>query len=153
LRQWRRTHLLRSLRDKAELAGIVVRLVDEHGTSSTCPACRRRVPKPRGRRFSCPHCSLQGHRDLVGAHNIAAKAGGGPTSTSLPVLVEHRRAGIVPARRDRRRHLHDQRRRSCLASGLPDTPYASSGCRSSGVGRYPSPGEDQAAPSTRAHGA
>jgi hypothetical protein len=34
------------------------------------------------------------------------------------VLVEHRRAGIVPARRDRRRHLHDQRRRrSCLASG------------------------------------
>ena len=152
LRQWRRTHLLRSLRDKAELAGIVVRLVDEHGTSSTCPACRRRVPKPRGRRFSCPHCSLQGHRDLVGAHNIAAKAGGGPTSTSLPVLVEHRRAGIVPARRDRRRHLHDQRRRrSCLASGHPQDPAVSLGCRSSDAETdLLAPGEDQAALPNRA---
>ena len=40
LRQWRRTHLVQVLRDKAEQAGIVVRLVDERGTSSTCPACR-----------------------------------------------------------------------------------------------------------------
>jgi transposase len=48
-----------------------------------------------------------GHRDLVGAANIAATHGGGPTSTALPVLVEHRRAGIVPARRDRRRHQHE----------------------------------------------
>ena len=46
LRQWRRTHLVQALRDKAERAGIQVRLVDERGTSSTCPACRRRVPKP-----------------------------------------------------------------------------------------------------------
>jgi IS605 OrfB family transposase len=130
LRQWRRTHLLQALRDKAEQAGIVVRLVDERGTSSTCPACRRRVPKPTGRRFRCPHCSFFGHRDLVGAANIAAKAGGGPTSVELPTLVEHRRAGIVPARRDRRRHLHDQRRRSCLASGHPPDDRALRGCRS-----------------------
>lgn len=40
LRQWSRTHLLRALRDKAEREGIVVRLVDERGTSSTCPTCR-----------------------------------------------------------------------------------------------------------------
>jgi IS605 OrfB family transposase len=60
LRQWRRTHLLGALKDKAERAGIVVRLVDERGSSSTCPACRRRVPKPAGRRFGCPHCGLQG---------------------------------------------------------------------------------------------
>jgi IS605 OrfB family transposase len=119
LRQWRRTHMLQALQDKATRAGIVVRLVDERGTSSTCPACRRRVPKPQGRRFRCPHCKLQGHRDLVGAQNIAA-IGGGSTSTSSPLLVEHRRAGDVPARRDRRRHLHDRRRRSCLASGLPE---------------------------------
>jgi IS605 OrfB family transposase len=151
LRQWRRTHLLRALHDKAERAGMRLWLVDERGTSSTCPACQQRVPKPQGRLFYCPHCQFHGHRDLVGAHNIAAKTGGGPTSAGFPVLVEHRRAGIVPARRDRRRHLHDQRRRSCLASGLPDRPNASSGCRSSGVGRYPAPGEDQAAPSTRAH--
>jgi putative transposase len=135
LRRWRRTHLLQALRDKAERAGIVVRLVDERGTSSTCPSCRRRVPKPRGREFRCPHCKFQGHRDLVGARNIAAKAGGGQSSVDLPTLVEHRRAGIVPARRDRRRHLHDQRRRrSCLASGHPDEPACSLGCRSPDTG-------------------
>jgi IS605 OrfB family transposase len=60
LRQWRRIHLLQALRDKAERAGIAVRLVDERGSSSTCPACRRRVPKPAGRRFGCPHCGFQG---------------------------------------------------------------------------------------------
>jgi IS605 OrfB family transposase len=144
LRQWRRTHLLRALLDKAQQAGIVVRLVDERGTSSTCPACGRRVPKPAGRQFSCPSCKFCGHRDLVGAANIAAKAGGGPTSTGLPVLVEHRRAGILPVRRDRRRHLHDQRRRrSCLASGHPPDDPASRGCRSLCVPDL-APGEDQA---------
>jgi transposase len=115
LRQWRRTHLLGALRDKAERAGIRVRLVDERGSSSTCPVCHRRVPKPKGRRFGCPHCGFQGHRDLVGACNIAARAGGGHTSTAVGVLVEHRRAGVVPARRDRRRHQYDRRRRSCPA--------------------------------------
>jgi IS605 OrfB family transposase len=148
LRQWRRTHLLRALQDKAELVGIVVWLVDERGTSSTCPACQRRVPKPTGRRFRCPHCGLEGHRDLVGAANIAAKAGGGPTSVGMPTLVEHRRAGQVPARRDRRRHLHDQRRRSCLASGLPSGDPVSDGCRSLCVPDL-APGEDQAALSDR----
>jgi IS605 OrfB family transposase len=119
LRQWRRTHLLQALQDKAEQAGIVVRLVDERGTSSTCPACHQRVPKPSGRQFRCRHCGLQGHRDLVGAANIAARIGGGPTSTALPLLVEHRR-----------RHLHDRRRRFCLASGHPPDDPVSGGCRS-----------------------
>jgi len=151
LRQWRRTHLVQALRDKAELAGMVVRLVDERGTSSTCPACHQRVPKPTGRRFRCPHCNLQGHRDLVGAANIAAKAGGGPTSVGVPTLVEHRRAGIVPARRDRRRHLDDQRRRrSCLASGHPPGDPASGGCRSLCVPDL-TRGEDHATPPTRAN--
>jgi len=150
LRQWRRTHLLEALRDKAELAGVVVRLVDERGTSSTCPACRRRVSKPKGRRFSCRFCTFQGHRDLVGAHNIAAKAGGGQLSEHMPTLIEHRRAGRVPARRDRRRHLYDQRRRSCLASGHPDEPVCSPGCRSPDVRLQSPPGEDQAAPPNRA---
>ena len=147
LRQWRRTHLVQALRDKAELAGIAVRLVDERGTSSTCPACRQRVAKPTGRRFQCRHCGLEGHRDLVGAANIAATGGGGPTSVGLPTLVEHRRAGILPARRDRRRHLHDtqRRRRSCLTSGHPPDDPASGGCR---LPRVPdlTHGEDQATP-------
>jgi IS605 OrfB family transposase len=150
LRQWRRTHLVQALRDKAEQAGMVMRLVDERGTSSTCPACHQRVPKPSGRRFHCPHCKFHGHRDLVGAANIAANAGGGPTSVGVPTLVEHRRAGIVPARRDRRRHLHDQRRRSCLASGHPSDDPASHGCRSPRVPDL-APGEDQAALPTRAN--
>jgi hypothetical protein len=60
LRQWRRTHLVQALRDKAEQAGIIVRLVDERGTSSTCPACRRRVAKPNGRRFRCQRLWIQG---------------------------------------------------------------------------------------------
>jgi IS605 OrfB family transposase len=152
LRQWRRTHLLQALHDKAEQAGMAVRLVDERGTSSTCPACRRPIPKPNGRRFRCPHCGFYGHRDLVGAANIAAKAGGGPTRVGVPTRVEHRRAGMVPARRDRRRHLHDEkrRRRSCLASGHPPDDPASGGCRSLCVPDL-APGEDQAASPTRAN--
>lgn len=144
LREWRRTHLVQALRDKAERAGIQVRVVDEHGTSSACPGCRGRIPKPRGRQFSCPHCLFRGHRDLVGAHNIAAKAGGGCMSASLPALIEHRRAGIQPARRDRRRHLHD-RRRSCLASGRSEAQHSPRGRRSSDTGSCPMSGEDQAA--------
>ena len=64
---------IRILSDKAEQAGITAELVNERGSSSTCPnlECRRRVPKPRGRGFSCPHCGFHGHRDLVGAANIA----------------------------------------------------------------------------------
>jgi IS605 OrfB family transposase len=121
LRQWRRT-LTRALRDKAQQAGIRVVLVDERGTSSTCPDCRQRVPKPNGRTFCCPHCGQTGHRDIVGARNIATNGGG---LTRPPARVEHRRAGIVPARRDRRRHRWDkrqQRRRSCPAPGRPPPP-------------------------------
>jgi hypothetical protein len=131
LRQWRRTHLTQALFDKARLAGIQVRLVDERGTSSTCVACRRRVPKSGTRRFRCPYCKYNAHRDLVGAANIAANIGGGGSSAALPAHVEHRRVGIVPARRDRRRHLHDQRRRqSCLASGHLCAHSGTCRCRS-----------------------
>jgi IS605 OrfB family transposase len=115
LRVWRRTHLTHTLTDKAERAGIRVLRIDERGTSSTCPECQSRVSSPRGRTFSCPHCGHQGHRDIVGARNIAGRAGG---TTSTPVLVTHRRAGTPPARRDRRRHLYDARR-SCPAPGRP----------------------------------
>jgi IS605 OrfB family transposase len=115
LHAWRRTHLLGTLGDKAALAGIQVQRVDERGTSSTCPECHRRVPKPPGRNFSCPHCGHRGHRDLIAARNLAAKRGGTTTST---LLVEHRRVGTPTQRRDRRRH-HMDRRRSCPASGRP----------------------------------
>jgi putative transposase len=113
LRNWGRTHLIGALRDKAEMAGIEVVEVDERGTSSTCLGCRRRVPKPRGRTFRCASCGFSGHRDLVGAANIAA--GGGGVICGSP-RIEHRRVGDVPTRRDRRHHRHDERR-SCLAHG------------------------------------
>jgi len=135
LRNWRRTHLLGCLSDKAELAGIKVLLVNERGTSSTCPECHRGVPKPRGRRFSCPHCGHRCHRDLVGARNIAARGGG---STRAPARVTHRRAGRAPARRDRRRHLFDVRR-SCPAPGRPGGPGSRSQGKRLGAGS-PAPG-------------
>ncbi|HWD71063.1 MAG TPA: transposase [Actinomycetota bacterium] len=113
LRNWRRTHLIGALKDKAALAGIRVVEVDERGTSSTCPLCWQRVPKPRGRGFRCPHCGFRGHRDLVGAANIAAQGGGEICGSPR---IEHRRVGAPPTRRDRRRHRHDERR-SCLAHG------------------------------------
>jgi transposase len=72
-RDWRIGRLIRTLRDKAGQAGIALTLVDERGTSSTCPACRARVSKPRGRVFRCPRCGLVGHRDLIAAANIAGR--------------------------------------------------------------------------------
>ena len=107
VRAWRIGHLIRALSDKAEAAGIVVRLVDERGTSSTCPSCRQRVPKPAGRVFTCPHCGHTGHRDLIAAANIAAR-GGGTIPAPASAGITHRRAGthlpgVHPARRDPRR--------------------------------------------------
>jgi IS605 OrfB family transposase len=118
VRDWAVGHLLATLTDKAQVAGIAVKVVDERGTSSTCPACRARVPKPRGRAFSCRSCRFTGHRDLVGAANIAARATttpGGPGTgdglvTGGPPVTTHRRAGRhLPgagrSRRDPRRAL------------------------------------------------
>jgi putative transposase len=92
-RDWRIGHMITALNDKAEAAGISLTLVDERGTSSTCPACRTRIPKPPGRVLTCPACQFTGHRDLSAAASIAARAGGGTTPASLPADVTHRRAG------------------------------------------------------------
>ncbi len=108
MRAWRIGHLIAVLRDKAAVAGITVALVDERGTSSTCPTCARRVPKPAGRLFACPHCGQAGHRDLVAAANIAARVGGGAIPVPAGAGITHRRAGthlpgVHPTRRDPRR--------------------------------------------------
>lgn len=113
LRQWQIGRLINILTDKATLAGITVTLVDERGTSSTCPGCRQRITKPRGRVLTCGFCGLSGHRDLVAAATIATRIPGGGSTTHgavcLPRVVTHRRAGrhlpgIGPSRRDPRRH-------------------------------------------------
>jgi IS605 OrfB family transposase len=109
-RDWRIGHLIAVLKDNAELAGIGLTLVDERGTSSTCPACRSRIPKPAGRVLACPGCQFTGHRDLSAAASIAARLGGGITP-AIPAGVTHRRAGahlpgVAPSRRDPRRRAH-----------------------------------------------
>jgi putative transposase len=136
-RAWRIGHLIRALTDKAEAAGITIRLTDERGTSSTCPACRNRVSKPAGRVFSCPHCGLTGHRDLLAAANIAARAGGGTTPAALPADVTHRRAGnhlpgVSPARRDPRRRSHHRDARGSPGRHRPalPSPQGQAGSRS-----------------------
>ena len=44
VRDWRVGHLIGCLTDKAEQAGIVTVLVDERGTSSTCPEMPETCP-------------------------------------------------------------------------------------------------------------
>src|SRR5205814_6438871 len=73
LRQWQIGRSIQVLADKAELAGIRVHLVDERGSSSTCPACLEPVAKPKGRTLSCPHCRFTGHRDVCAAATIATR--------------------------------------------------------------------------------
>src|SRR5262249_55395447 len=116
LRQWQLGRLIAILIDKATLAGITVHLVDERGTSSTCPACRRRISKPRGRSLACGHCGTSGHRDLLAAATIPTRPPGGPPTTpdsvTLPRVVTPRRAGrhlpgAGSARRDPRRPYQD----------------------------------------------
>jgi IS605 OrfB family transposase len=126
LRQWRVGQAIALLTDKAALAGLTMHLVDERGTSSTCPQCGRRIPKPTGRTTVCPLCTFRGHRDLTAAAIIATRTPrvSGTTSASattaavtttaavsVPVEVTHRRAGRhLPgaglSRRDPRRHTH-----------------------------------------------
>jgi IS605 OrfB family transposase len=109
LRQWQIGRTLHILSDKAALAGIQVHLVDERGTSSTCPACRTKITKPRGRVMTCPHCRFVGHRDVAAAFTIATRTPGGATTPpSMGGVVTHRRAGrhlpgVASARRDPRR--------------------------------------------------
>ena len=135
-RDWRVGHLIGALSDKAEAAGITVALVDERGTSSTCPRCARRVHKPAGRNFTCPHCGQHGHRDLVAAASIAARGPGGGIIPAVPsgAGITHRRTGahlpgVHPARRDPRRRPPSRPapRRHLAGTGPPPTPPGNGG--------------------------
>jgi putative transposase len=126
IRDWRIGHLITALKDKAEAAGISLTLVDERGTSSTCPTCRSRIPKPRGRIMTCPGCQFTGHRDLSAAASIAARLGGGITPV-VPAGVTHRRAGthlpgVAPSRRDPRRRTHHRGARGSPGRHRPAQP-------------------------------
>ena len=112
---WKPGQMIAALADKAALAGIEVELVDERGTSSTCPRCGAKVAKPKGRTFQCRTCTLMAHRDLVGTTNIAPKGSRcGETFNLMSLEIMHRRAGRhLPGRtrRDPRRVSMDNHRR------------------------------------------
>ncbi|MFB9334694.1 RNA-guided endonuclease InsQ/TnpB family protein [Actinoplanes octamycinicus] len=134
LRQWQIGRSLAILHDKAALAGIRVHLVDERGTSSTCPNCRTRITKPAGRTMRCRTCLFAGHRDLAAAFTIATRTPGGVITTpaGMPAgVVTHRRAGrhLPGAGRSRR----DPRRPAAPGSvgRLRPAPPPSVGSRSS----------------------
>ena len=102
LRQWRRTHLMQALCDKAEVAGIQVRLVDERGTSSTCVVCRRRVPKPGTRQFRCPiastrHIGIWWVQPTSPPSHVAAEAAQCCLRISSTVEPAHSRHGVTVA--------------------------------------------------------
>jgi putative transposase len=132
LRQWRVGQAIAILTDKATLAGIAITLVDERGTSSTCPACTQRIPKPSGRTITCPYCGYTGHRDLTAAAIIATR---GPRASGtlctgtvmVPTQTTHRRAGrhlpgAGPSRRDPRRHTRAGTRSPWPAVARPAHP-------------------------------
>ncbi|GAA2430196.1 RNA-guided endonuclease TnpB family protein [Actinomadura vinacea] len=154
IRDWRIGHLIGCLHDKAEQAGITAVLVDERGTSSTCPACHRLAPKPRGRAFHCPRCGFTGHRDLVGGANIAPRTTeGGPIPTderqhvAFPVEITHRRAGphlpgVSSTRRDPRRRPHHGGPRGSPGRPRPAPPQTGTSL----ANRPPAEREDQPTP-------
>jgi putative transposase len=75
---------------KAEAEGITVKLEDEAYTSQTCPHCTHRH-KPKGRRYRCPACGFQAHRDVVGQVNILSIfRHGEPGKIPAPSKVMHR---------------------------------------------------------------
>jgi IS605 OrfB family transposase len=107
IHRWARTHTRNALTYRLQECGINARLVDERGTSSSCPTCGAAATK-NGRHLTCqnPTCHQSHHRDIAGAQNMVRKLGHAPTDIAH---TEHRRVG-TPARRDRRRHLYDQTR-------------------------------------------
>ena len=76
---------------KAAAEGITVAPpVDEAYTTQTCPDCGHRH-KPRGRKFRCPSCGLQAHRDIVGQINILSRfLEGDVGKLPAPAEIKHR---------------------------------------------------------------
>jgi len=71
---WTFFQLTQFITYKAERLGIRVEQVDPAYTSQTCPACFARN-KADDRRYVCGECGWMGHRDAVGATNIACDTG------------------------------------------------------------------------------
>lgn len=61
---------------KARIAGVPTVIVDPRNTSRTCPSCGHcEKANRRGEAFRCRGCTYENHADVVGALNIAKRAG------------------------------------------------------------------------------
>jgi putative transposase len=88
--QWDHGKIRQYIGYKAEAEGIGVELEDEAYTSQTCPCCSHRH-KPKGRRYRCPACGFQAHRDVVGQVNILSVfRHGEPGKIPAPSVVKYR---------------------------------------------------------------
>jgi putative transposase len=88
--RWDHGQVRKYVEYKAEAEGIKVELEDEAYTSQTCPSCSHRH-KPKGRRYRCPACGFQAHRDVVGQVNILSVfRHGEPGKVPAPGVVKHR---------------------------------------------------------------
>jgi len=72
LHQWAFDRIRFQVGYKLAEYGINFVLINERGTSHTCPICGSHV-NPQGRFFKCPNCNFVTHRDLVGSINIFSK--------------------------------------------------------------------------------
>jgi len=74
---WSHRVLTQRIREVSEEYGILVKTVNERGTSSRCPWCGSEEVAKRGRLLKCKECGIEAHRDVAGALNIGAVHNGG----------------------------------------------------------------------------
>ncbi|MFX1342107.1 MAG: zinc ribbon domain-containing protein [Promethearchaeota archaeon] len=67
---WRHQYVIQRVKEVAEEFNITIELIDERGTSSTCPRYGSNKITRRGRLFKSQGCKLEANRDGVGAVKI-----------------------------------------------------------------------------------
>ena len=139
-RDWRIGHLITVLKDKAEAAGISLALVDERGTSSTCPACTSRVPKPARAGAGLPglpvHRPPRPHRGRQYRRQTRAAGPRRPSRPALRTAAPGRTCLVSPPR--------DVTRAAASITAAPAGPLAGTGPprRSPLAGSRSPPGEE-----------
>jgi putative transposase len=97
--QWPHGQFVRYLREKAQQVGIRVEWIDESLSTRTCSSSGHvRSSSPRGRRFRCPGCGAQLHRDVNGANNICSKAVHGTYAKVQADTIKYLRPIVVVPR-------------------------------------------------------
>jgi putative transposase len=97
--QWPHGQFVRYLTEQAQRVGIRVEWIDEQLSTRTCSHSGHvRSSSPRGRRFRCPGCGAQVHRDVNGANNICSKAVYGAYAKVQADTVKYLRPIVVAPR-------------------------------------------------------